>query len=72
MPNELDVEPLPYELEHVWQYFLQLHRKRTHGMSPNPISDEAILAWQRRHGIELTPFEGECIDALDEIYLSNE
>lgn len=73
MPPQLDVPPIPYELEHVWGYFSQLNAKRTCGaMSANPISDEQIMAWQRRHRITLSPFEGECIDALDQVYLASE
>lgn len=73
MPPQMDIPPIPHELAHVWGYFLQLNAKRTAGaMAANPISDEAILAWERRHGIRLTPFEGECIDALDAAFLSNE
>ncbi|WP_443093265.1 phage tail assembly chaperone [Duganella lactea] len=73
MPPELDVPPIPHELVHVWEYFCQLSAKRTNGgMAANPISDEQIMAWERRHGFRLTPFEGECIDALDEVFLSNQ
>jgi hypothetical protein len=69
MPPQLEVPPAPIELAHVWRYFLQMNAKRTVGMAANPLTDEAILAWQRRHHILLDPFEGECIDALDEVYL---
>lgn len=73
MPPQLDVPPIPHELEHVWGYFCQLNTKRTTGaMAANPISDEQIMAWERRHGIRLSPFEGECIDALDTVFLSTE
>lgn len=72
-PPELDVPPIPYELNHVWDYFCQLSAKRTNGgMAANPISDEQITAWERRRGFCLTPFENECIDALDVVYLSNQ
>ena len=72
MPEELDVPPLPVELAHVWGYFLELNAKRTNGgMAPNPISDEQVLAWQARRRIRLDPFESECIDALDEVYLAS-
>lgn len=73
MPPQLDVPPIPHELVHVWDYFCQLSRKRTNGgLAANPISDEQITAWERRQGFRLTPFEGECIDALDEVFLSNQ
>lgn len=70
MPPELDVPPLPVELEHVWSYFCQMSAKRTFGMAQNPLTDSEILAWGRRRGIRLTPFEDECIDALDEVFLA--
>lgn len=73
VPKELDVPSLPAELAHVWGYFLQMNAKRTTGaMAPNPISDEQVMAWQRRHHVVLDPFEGECIDALDEVFLASE
>jgi hypothetical protein len=73
MPPQLDVPPIPHELVHVWEYFCQLNAKRTSGgMTVNPISDEQIMAWERRHRIRLTPFEGECIDALDQVYMTSE
>lgn len=71
MPKELDVPPIPFELVHVWEYFLRMNRKRTNGgMAANPLCDSDILAWQARHGIRLTPFESECIDDLDAIFLT--
>lgn len=68
-PPELDIPPVPHELAHVWGYFLEMNRKRQCGMSISPLADSEILAWERRHRISLTPFEGECIDALDEVFL---
>ena len=46
-----------------------MNRKRQCGMSISPLADSEILAWERRNRIALTPFEGECIDALDEVFL---
>lgn len=72
LPAQLDVPDIPHELAHVWEYFAQMSAKRTCGaMSANPISDEQIMAWERRHNIRLSPFEGECIDALDQAFLSS-
>ena len=71
-PKELDAGFLPAEMTHLWQYFLQLNAKRTSGgMALNPIADAQVLAWQQRHHIVLTPFESECIDALDDVFLAN-
>lgn len=68
-PPELDIPSVPHELAHVWGYFLEMNRKRQCGMSVSPLADSEMLAWERRHRITLTPFEGECIDALDEVFL---
>ncbi|MGK5020757.1 phage tail assembly chaperone [Janthinobacterium sp. LB2P10] len=71
VPPGLDIPPVPHELIHVWQYFLDMNRKRQCGMSISPLADSEILAWERRNRITLTPFEGECIDALDEVFLAS-
>lgn len=71
-PAQLDIVRLPVEVAHIWEYFLRLNAKRTNGgMAPNPISDEQVLAWQTRHRIRLDPFESDCIDALDQVFLSS-
>lgn len=70
-PPELYIPSVPHELAHVWGYFLEMNRKRQCGMSISPLADSEILAWERRHSISLTPFEGECIDALDEVFLAS-
>ena len=73
MPADLDVPDLPHELSYLCGYFLKMNRKRTAGaMSANPLSDAEIMAWQQRHGITLSPFEGECIDALDAMYMASQ
>ena len=69
-PAQLDVVRLPVEVAHIWEYFLRLNAKRTVGaMTPNPLSGLEIEAWERRRRIRLDPFESDCIDALDEVYL---
>lgn len=71
MPDDLDVPDAPVELQYLWGYFLNMHRKRTAGaMAVDPLSDAQILAWQQRNCIKLTPFENECIDALDAVFLT--
>ncbi len=71
MPAELDVPPLPVELAYLYNYFLSMNAKRTCGASSaNPLSDLEILAWQQRRRIELSPFELDCIDALDIAFLT--
>lgn len=72
MPAELDIPDAPHELQYLWGYFQSLNAKRTAGgMSLDPLSDAQIMAWQQRHRIKLTPFENECIDALDAAYMAH-
>lgn len=71
-PAQLDVARLPVEVAHIWEYFLRLNAKRTCGVAaPNPLSEVEIEAWERRRRIRLDPFESDCIDALDEVYLAS-
>ncbi len=71
-PPELEIPAAPYELEYLWGHFMTLNRKRSMGaMSVNPLLDSEILAWERRNRLRLTPFEAECIDALDQVYLAH-
>lgn len=70
MPRELDVPDLPVELKYLWNHFQALSRKRTVGLNAeNPLSDLEIMAWQQRNKITFTPFENDCIDALDQAYM---
>ncbi|WP_420213849.1 phage tail assembly chaperone [Janthinobacterium fluminis] len=64
--------PLPYELAHIWEWFVQLNRKRQNGMALNPLSSAEILAWQRRHRLDIEPFEHAALDRLDALYLSHQ
>lgn len=63
---------LPFELAHVWQFFVQMNRKRQNGMTVNPLSSLDILAWQLRYRIRLTVWEEELLDQLDAAYLSHQ
>lgn len=70
MPEQLDIPELPYEVAHIWDCFLKLSAKRTSGFKErNPLSELEIEAWERRRRMRLDPFEIECIDALDRVYL---
>ncbi len=72
MPSELDIPSVPVELGYLWDYFHSMNRKRTAGaMQVDPLSDAQILAWQQRNRITLSPFENECIDALDAAYMAH-
>lgn len=61
---------IPFYLEHIWEWFWQLHRGRSYGMSgPNPITWENILAWKNLLEIQIRPIEIEIINEIDSMYL---
>ena len=66
-PPDLILPPIPSGLELIWDIFLQLHHMRGSGMGPNAIGASDLLAYQRINGIELNPWELDCIYALDQV-----
>ena len=71
MPPELILPPIPPGLDVIWDIFLQLNHMRSSGMGPSAISAVDLLAYQQLHGIELTPWELDCISALDQVALKS-
>lgn len=66
------LEEVEYDecLEYLWDYFLDMSKRRTsNGFSYNPITHEGLEAWQRRRGIRFEPFEYEILDAIEVTYL---
>lgn len=68
---QLEESPeIPFYLEHIWAWFWQIHRGRSHGMAgPNPITWENILAWRDLLEIQIRPIEIEIINEMDSMYL---
>jgi hypothetical protein len=68
---ELDEGPeIPYCIEHVWEWFWQIHKGRTNNMSgPNPLTWTDLLAWTVVTGIQVRPIEFEIIKEMDSAYL---
>lgn len=69
VPPELIVPPIPGGLHAIWDFFLQLHHMRGGGMGPSAIKASDLLAFQQLHGVELNPWELDCIHALDQVAL---
>lgn len=67
IPPELILPPIPGGLNVIWEIFLHLHHMRGAGMGPSPISACDLLAYQQLHGIDMNPWELECIHALDQV-----
>lgn len=65
-PAELEGPELPAPLEHVWAWFLELDAARGgNGFAPNPLGFVELRAWAGLTGAKPTPFEVECLRALD-------
>lgn len=61
---------IPFYLTHVWDWFWQIHRGRTYGMSgPNPLTWPDIKAWKEVLNIQIHPLEVELIKEIDSTYL---
>ena len=70
MPDQLDIEPFPYEIAHVWDWWLTLQASRPIGMQSGHITYSEICSWSTLLKINPTPFEVRCIMALDSLYLA--
>lgn len=58
-------------IKYLWEYFCSMNTRRTNnGFGPNPITDEGVVAWERRRGIKLESFENKILDALEVLYLN--
>ena len=65
-----DIPEIPFYLEHIWNWFWQIHQGRTQGMSgPNPLTWQDLYSWQNVLQIQVRPFEFELIKEIDSTYL---
>jgi hypothetical protein len=61
----------PFEIEHVWKWFLELDRTRIQsGFGVNPITHTEITHWANGMEIKVTPFERKALRAVDEAYMT--
>lgn len=67
--GEVDLEGpgIPQIVEHVFDWFLQLHSSRT-----GPITYSEIKAWSQLTGTRISPFEVDLIKRLDIEYLKQQ
>lgn len=71
-PDALNTPPLPAVLEHVWGWFLGLHRRRRIGsIGPEPIDDVVIHAWATVRRIRMLPVEVAALTLLDDLYFQS-
>ena len=71
MPDEFAALPkMPTSLNHLWAYFLELHRRRkSNGFGPVPLQYVDIEAWGRLTRIKLDLWELQAILEADDAYL---
>lgn len=63
----------PTEAAYLFAYWCSMNARRTSsGFGPNPITEEGVIAWQRRRGIVLDRVEHEAIDALESMYFRSQ
>ena len=70
MPAQLNFPPIPYELQYIWEWWLDLQKTRPIGMQAGHITYTEIFNWSTLLKINVIPFEIRCIMALDSAYLS--
>lgn len=61
---------IPLCIEHIWEWFWQIHKGRSSGMSgPNPLTWSDLYAWASLTGLQVRPIEFEIIKDIDSAYL---
>lgn len=61
----LDAEGVPTEMRPLWEAYLTLSATRRTGMGLSPLTLTDIEAWQRLHGVRLTPWELDTLIDID-------
>jgi hypothetical protein len=61
---------LPPELEHVWEWFILLDRRRQIGMVACPVSEMQVEAFARLRGLTITPLEFDLLCRVDDAVLA--
>jgi len=70
LPGDLEDEELPLCIEHVWNWFMQLHNARgSSGFGPSPILYSEIESWIKLTGASPTRWEIEAIKSLDASFM---
>ena len=70
--EELHLPPFPQSLSYLWHAFLRLSRRRSGGMSFNPIAWRDIEAYCALTRFRLVPWEIEIIEELDDLWLTEQ
>lgn len=65
MDSRLLGPPVPPVVRELWHTYMQLAASRRTGMGMSPLTLADIDAWQRLHGVRLTPWELDTVIDLD-------
>jgi hypothetical protein len=61
--------PCPWELMHVWEWFIELDATRQNGMGIGPITHTELRNWSANLQVHPLPFEVRAIMAIDRAFL---
>jgi hypothetical protein len=61
---------MPPELLYIWEHFIKLIRRRQSGMAANPLTDEALEAYERRALVGFSAWEKDLIFRVDDAVLA--
>lgn len=64
-----DVVLCPVEVEHVWDWYVELDSTRNSGFDIGPVTFAEIESWSRLMKIEVSPFEVQSLRAIDKAYI---
>ena len=63
---------IPFYIAHVWEWFWQISRGRSSGMSgANALTRQDIKAWKDLLEIQIRPVEVEILYEIDAVYLKH-
>jgi hypothetical protein len=64
-----EIKDCPHELQHIWDWFVELDATRTSGMTYNAITHQEITAFADGERINMLPFERRAIRAIDRAFI---
>lgn len=60
---------LAEEVEHLWDWFQKLHRRRQYGFRANPLTSTEIASWGALCGLQIGTWEFEALCLVDDAVL---
>lgn len=70
MPDQLNVLPIPIDVDHIWDWWLELGRTRSTGMDASHITYTEVESWSRLLQLNVSKFEVRCLMALDTVFIN--